>query len=335
MPYTTGADWKVEVVGSPSSPLAIEGEVADGASLSGVNPVLVAGQDGTLVQSLLTDSTGRQVVVGAAADGAAVAGNPVLVAGQDGTNAQSWLMDSTGVGGVALKGGSTALADAATNSPVIPVTLGGSGLFVPALGYGFNSSTWDRLRTVNGATGTTGTGLLGAALMGFDQTNYHRCLIGSSDNVSTATVLNVVPVLGNGTTFDRARGNMEQTILASASRATTTSSSDQTNYSGRGVYLYLNVTVNPGGAETLTLNVQIKDPVSGTYLTVYSTGALTTFGGGATGMEVIMLYPGISEASAIANSAPQPIALPRTWRVNIVHSAGGSWTYSVGGHVIK
>jgi hypothetical protein len=41
--------------------------------------------------------TGNVTTVGAAADGAAVSGNPVLVAGQDGTNAQSLLTDTAGV----------------------------------------------------------------------------------------------------------------------------------------------------------------------------------------------------------------------------------------------
>jgi hypothetical protein len=56
----------------------------------------MGGQDGTNVESIKTDSTGRQEVIGAASDGSAVAGNPVLVAGQDGTNAQSLSTDSSG-----------------------------------------------------------------------------------------------------------------------------------------------------------------------------------------------------------------------------------------------
>jgi hypothetical protein len=71
------------------------GAAADGAAVTG-NPVLMGGQDGTNAQSILTDTTGRQVMVGAAADGAAVTGNPILIGGQDGTNAQSMLTDTTG-----------------------------------------------------------------------------------------------------------------------------------------------------------------------------------------------------------------------------------------------
>ncbi len=48
--------------------------------------------DGTVT----TTPSGDHTVVGKAADGAAVSGNPVLVAGQDGTNVQSLKTDSTG-----------------------------------------------------------------------------------------------------------------------------------------------------------------------------------------------------------------------------------------------
>jgi len=84
--------------------LMVRGAAADGAAKAG-NPVLVAGQDGTNAQSILTDTTGAQVAVGAAASGAAKVGAPVLCGGQDGTNAVTNLVDSSGrqvvVGGAA------------------------------------------------------------------------------------------------------------------------------------------------------------------------------------------------------------------------------------------
>jgi hypothetical protein len=72
------------------------GAAADGAAVAG-NPVLMAGQDGTNAQSIFTDTTGRQVMVGAAATGAAVTGNPVLIGGSDGSNAQAIATTTTGV----------------------------------------------------------------------------------------------------------------------------------------------------------------------------------------------------------------------------------------------
>jgi len=51
----------------------VQGDAADGASVSG-NPVLMGCQDGTLAQSVLCDSTGRPVVVGAGTAGSAAGG---------------------------------------------------------------------------------------------------------------------------------------------------------------------------------------------------------------------------------------------------------------------
>ena len=77
--------------------LVVEGTTADGSAVSGSGaPVLIAGQDGTNVQNVLTDTSGRPQVVGAGADGAAVAGNPNLIAGTDGTNVQTISVDARG-----------------------------------------------------------------------------------------------------------------------------------------------------------------------------------------------------------------------------------------------
>ena len=38
----------------------------------------------------------------------------------------------------------------------------------------YNGTGWDRQRSANGASNTTGTGLLGAGLLGFDGTNYQK-----------------------------------------------------------------------------------------------------------------------------------------------------------------
>jgi hypothetical protein len=68
--------------------------------------IQVAGTDGTDLRTILTDTSGRQEVVGAAASGAAVTGNPVLVAGSDGTDARTLLTDNTGQLKVLVENGS-------------------------------------------------------------------------------------------------------------------------------------------------------------------------------------------------------------------------------------
>lgn len=51
---------------------------------------------GTLRVSICSDSTGQIIAKGAGASGSAVSGNPVLTAGSDGTNARTVLTDTTG-----------------------------------------------------------------------------------------------------------------------------------------------------------------------------------------------------------------------------------------------
>lgn len=69
----------------------------DGATAGGSDGVVVlGGEAGTTVKHIIVDSSGRQIEVGAAAAGAAVAGNPVLIGGSDGTNAQNIAVDTSG-----------------------------------------------------------------------------------------------------------------------------------------------------------------------------------------------------------------------------------------------
>lgn len=89
---TQSGTWTVQQ-GTP--PWSVVGAAADGAAPSG-NPVLIAGQDGTNVQSLKTDTTGRLEMVGGAADGSPPSGAPVLSAGWDGTNVQTFATDGYG-----------------------------------------------------------------------------------------------------------------------------------------------------------------------------------------------------------------------------------------------
>ena len=140
----------------------------------------------------------------------------------------------------------------------------------------------------------------------------------------TAPAVGAAGLLYNGSTYDRERGNVEGTLLVSAARTATNASDPQTNYNHRGVVLFLYVTAMPGGGETLTVQLQLKDPVSGwgTYV-AFPAVALT-------GYYQYVVYPGAAESIATANFEVAALPLGRTWRVNMVHSGSGSWTYSLG-----
>ena len=69
------------------------------------NAIQVAGSDGTDLRALLTDTSGRQEVVGAAASGAAVQGQSRFDRQFDGTDARTLLTDNTGQLKVLVEGG--------------------------------------------------------------------------------------------------------------------------------------------------------------------------------------------------------------------------------------
>ncbi len=110
----------------------------------------------------------------------------------------------------------------------------------------------------------------------------------------------------------------EVTLLASFARTATTNSPTQTNTSWRGVTLFLNVTVAVA-AQTLTVLLQFRDPISGLFSTVFTSVAVTV-----TGLYAFQVYP-----AAAGAAGSQSLNLPRQWRAQVAHSAGGSWTYSL------
>jgi hypothetical protein len=188
--------------------------------------------------------------------------------------------------------GDSAVNADAVSSPIS--TLSGRGFT-----YAYNNSNWDRLRTAPGATGTPGTGLLGAGLLLKGTTNYSdaQSAVVVADGATGIGVLADMPLLYNGTNFDRPRNNTEGTVLASASRAATPTISNITNYNARGIRLFLNITVTPNNAETLTVSIEWVDPVSAAVKAVTAFPAITASSLGASpaaGVRefVYELYPG-------------------------------------------
>lgn len=137
----------------------------------------------------------------------------------------------------------------------------------------------------------------------------------------------------NETGYDRWRNNTEATILASAVRAVTTNGTDQTNYNGRGVMFLLSVTVE-AAAETLSLKVQVKDSISGSYGDYVDFGVVYNAATMAPGVYVAVIYPGLLTADLISGAIGKSAPLPRVWRPVITHSASGNWTYSLSSELI-
>lgn len=154
----------------------VQGTAADGATPVG-NPVLIAGQDGTNVQSLLTDTSGRANVVGAAASGAAVAGNPVRVGFSDGTTTRDGLSDTSGrqiVVGAAADGA------AVTGNPVL---IGGSdGTNAQTISTDTNGGIIVTGRDAHNSPPTANPVLVA----GWDGTNVVRLRINSDGTIATS-----------------------------------------------------------------------------------------------------------------------------------------------------
>lgn len=146
----------------------------------------------------------------------------------------------------------------------------------------------------------------------------------STDGLSKDT--DALSVLGITHAFDevndrweRWRSNLTRTLLASTVRAANTDSPDQVNQNHRGLVVWLNVTAVPGG-DTVQLSVMGKDPLSAN---IYAIGSTTPQS--ASGFYTLEIYPGISESAGSRVSR----TLPRDWKVRVVHSGSGSFTYSV------
>lgn len=126
--------------------------------------------------------------------------------------------------------------------------------------------------------------------------------------------------LYNGTGWDKARNNLDNiTVLASASRTTTQTQGDQTNYNHRGIIVVLDMTVV--GTGSVTLEIDGKDPVSGKYYAILTGAAVTT-----NSTNIYRVYPGLT---ASANATVNDV-LSRTWRVKVTANNSNAATYSVG-----
>lgn len=110
----------------------------------------------------------------------------------------------------------------------------------------------------------------------------------------------------------------QDVLLASAVRATTTSTDDLVRTTERQVTVALIVTAVPGG-DTLTATLQGKT-YSGTYYTIVAGAASAN-----TGTVLLKAGPGIASVTNVAIGD----MIPDVYRVTITHSGAGNFTYSL------
>jgi len=176
-----------------------------------------------------------------------------------------------------------------------------------------------------------------AFLLGYDGTAFDRLrVVYPTDDFAspTGTLSNYAfPSLYNGASWDRQRNNTEFTLLASATRTTTTATGVQTNYNARGVMLFLNISARTGGASPLIdVRLRTRDPVSVGKVPMVSTGNFDP----VTRLHIMIITPG-AQAVALGTLGGDVklvagLGLPRQWDVLVAFVQDvTSLTYSLGG----
>jgi hypothetical protein len=148
-------------------------------------------------------------------------------------------------------------------------------------------------------------------VMGYDGSNTRPISTDASGNVNVNAIPGPPPA-----------SSSEVSLLASASRTTTQTSADQTNnVNGHFLTVILDVTVNAGGAGSITLSINGKDPASGKYYAIL-TGVPVT----AVSTNIYRLGPGlVDQLNQVANDVA-----PRTFQIVVTANNANPVTYSVG-----
>lgn len=185
--------------------------------------------------------------------------------------------------------------------------------------------------TVDELTPGTGSANLGKAEDAAHTTGDTGVLALAVRNANAATTFtsangdySAIAVDSVGAVYTRVLNNDPVTILSSAARTATNSSADQTNHTGRGLLVAINVTAVTA-TPSITVSIENKETIGDTYTAVLTSAAIT-----GTGTTWLKLYPGIAAAANVAASD----LLAHTYRITVTHADADSITYSVQAQVI-
>jgi hypothetical protein len=221
--------------------------------------------------------------------------------------------------GNTVSGGSVAIAGAVDTELPAAAALGDAASNPTAPGVGafnmtWNGATWDRM--LGDTAGRISNAPRGSASTLTDALSNAPTIPVAANG--TAITQPVVQYMFNGTTWDRERGNIDVTGLASAAR-TTIQTINVTNHNGRGIHVVLNVT--SAGTGSITLSIVGVDSVSAATYTILAGAAVTT-----NSTNVYKVGQGLTAAAnAVANDL-----LPRSFNIVITHNNANTITYSVG-----
>lgn len=167
--------WSLQITGSFNATVSVQG------SNDNVNWLSLAGYQPSSANPVLsTTVTAAGLWVGPVSTrylrvrtSAWVSGTPAAtleLTSEPFTSVGAYLFGGLVTGTPVSFAGTSAGADNETNVGLIT---GG----VRGMGFVFNGTSWERLRTANSGAGTTGTGVFGAAAMYHDGTNYQRAAL--------------------------------------------------------------------------------------------------------------------------------------------------------------
>lgn len=147
-----------------------------------------------------------------------------------------------------------------------------------------------------------------------------RIQIAGALDVEIARVENAPPASTDyGMVVRPIKSIAEVSDLVSASRTTTQTQADQTNPGYRGIAVTLDMTVV--GTGSVTLEIDVKDPVSGKYVALLTGAAVTT-----NSTNVYTLFPGAPATANVSANAQ----LWKTFRIKVTANNANAATYSVG-----
>lgn len=183
--------------------------------------------------------------------------------------------------------------------------------------------------TVSRALLTSTSGVLDAQITGATGTAMLPAAAASADALANPTITQIGAegMLFNGTTWDRARGNVMFTMGDTGAKTATFNGATQTNFNARGAKIFVLIPTVTGTTPTLNAQLQIS-PDGGTTWINYgpASGNLT-----AAGNILIDVYPSNftvagATPAALTTGATQTVQinapLPRTWR--LVYTIGGT-----------
>lgn len=257
-----------------------------------VNTNLAGGNTATIVITFFTNSPTFPInanVGSSTATGIAVPANAFYIAASNGTNLIG-LTNAAGIGD-----GSTSPL---TSAPTV-----------------YNGTTWDRQRSANAASNTTGTGLLGVGNLMFDGTNYQfmRNGTGLSDNTSGSWLATLKSSF-NGSAYDRDRNNTTGVVIAAGATSSNAGVTTTTYNASKAVII-----VNIASATAATLTVAINGITSAGY----SYPILTSTALATVAVTPLRIFPGATpSANATANDM-----VPRA--LQVVTTVTGTISYGI------